>query len=141
MGSDALIDVLFLDTQTMVWLVEGIDRLGRRSRRMIDRSMAQAGVAVATVCFWEITLLVGKRRLVLDVPMEQWRLRVLGLGIQEIALTGDMAIAAAQLDGFHADPADRIIAATAHLLDGTLVTADQRILEWKGSLRRQDATV
>jgi PIN domain nuclease of toxin-antitoxin system len=65
---------------------------------------------------------------------------VLSLGIQEVALTGDVAIAAAQLEGFHADPADRIIAATTSLLDGTLVTADQRILEWKGTLRRQDAT-
>ncbi len=132
--------MLFLDTQAMIWLVEGVDRLGRRSRHVIDRSMAQAGVAVATICFWEMMLLVRKHRLVLDVPVDQWRLRILGLGIQEVALTGDMAIAAAQLDGFHADPADRIIAATANVLDGTLVTADQRILAWKGTLRRQDAT-
>jgi PIN domain nuclease of toxin-antitoxin system len=131
--------VLFLDTQAMIWLVEGIDRLGRRSRRMIDRSMAQAGVAVATICFWETAFLVRKGRIDLDLPVEQWRLRVLGLGIQEVALTGDVAIAAAQLDGFHADPADRIIAATADFLDGMLVTADQRILEWKGTLRRHDA--
>jgi PIN domain nuclease of toxin-antitoxin system len=132
--------MLFLDTQAMVWLVEDVGRLGRRSLRLIDRSMAQAGIAVATICFWEMALLARKRRIVLDIPLERWRLRVLSLGIQEVALTGDVAIAAAQLEGFHADPADRIIAATTSLLDGTLVTADQRILEWKGTLRRQDAT-
>lgn len=133
--------MLFLDTQAVIWLVEGMSRLGRRSRRMIDRSMTQAGVAVATICFWETAFLVRKERIELDVSVEQWRLRVLGLGIQEVVLTGDVAIAAAQLDGFHADPADRIITATASLLDGTLITADQRILEWKGTLRRHDATV
>jgi PIN domain nuclease of toxin-antitoxin system len=132
--------VLFLDTQAMIWLVEGIERLGRRTRRMIDRSMTQAGIGVATICFWETAHLVRKGRIVLDMPVEQWRLRVLGLGVQEVALTGDIAIAAAELDGFHADPADRIIAATANLMDGILVTADQRILEWKGALRRQDAS-
>lgn len=132
--------MLFLDTQAVIWLVEGVDRLGRRSRQMIDRSMKQAGVAVATICFWETALLVRKGRIHFDIPVEQWRLRVLALGIQEIALTGDIAIAAAELGGFHADPSDRIIAATASLMDGTLVTADQRILEWKGTLRRHDAT-
>lgn len=132
--------MLFLDTQAVIWLVEGVDRLGRRSRQMIDRSMKQAGVAVASICFWEAALLVRKGRIQFDMPVEQWRLRVLGLGIQEVALTGDIAIAAAELGGFHADPSDRIIAATASLMDGTLVTADQRILEWKGALRRHDAT-
>ena len=60
-------------------------------------------------------------------------------GLQEIKVDGDIAIAAAQLGDFHDDPADRFIVATASLAGAALITADQRILDWKGTLRRQDA--
>jgi PIN domain nuclease of toxin-antitoxin system len=59
-------------------------------------------------------------------------------GIRELPLTGDAAIAAAGF-GLHGDPADRLIAATAWIADATLVTADERLLEWQHPLRRHDA--
>ncbi|NIM18136.1 MAG: hypothetical protein GTO45_31580 [Candidatus Aminicenantes bacterium] len=34
---------------------------------------------------------------------------------------------------FHGDPADRMIVATARKLDGTLVTFDQKILEYSNN--------
>jgi len=48
-------------------------------------------------------------------------------GIQEAPLTHQIAIASEQIP-LHQDPADRFIAATAQVLDLTLVTADQRLL-------------
>ncbi|HEX2162965.1 MAG TPA: PIN domain nuclease, partial [Thermoanaerobaculia bacterium] len=57
----------------------------------------------------------------------------------ELPLAGDVAVAATQLDGFHADPADRFIVATAQATAATLVTADSRILDWPGRLKRHDA--
>ena len=59
-------------------------------------------------------------------------------GLVEIPVDGDIGIRANRLDDFHADPADRIIVATA-LGGHTLVTADSRILQWGGDLRRVDA--
>lgn len=41
--------------------------------------------------------------------------------------THEIVVAAEQLH-LHADPADRFLAATAQVLDLTLVTADQRLL-------------
>ena len=59
-------------------------------------------------------------------------------GIVELPVDGAIAIRANRLQGFHPDPADRIIAATA--LDGhTLLTADRPILDWPGPLSRLDA--
>jgi len=43
-----------------------------------------------------------------------------------------------ELDAFHADPADRFIAASAIWHRATLLTADQAILNWPGSLERLD---
>jgi PIN domain nuclease of toxin-antitoxin system len=52
-------------------------------------------------------------------------------GTQEAPFTHEIALAARQLP-LHQDPADRIIAATALILDLTLVTADRRLLELTG---------
>jgi hypothetical protein len=47
--------------------------------------------------------------------------------------------AAATLVDFHPDPADRFITATALLHGATLVTADDRILRWSGTLQQHAA--
>ena len=67
-----------------------------------------------------------------------WRRELLGQGLIEIPVDGDIGIRANTLSDFHADPADRIIVATA-LYGHRLVTADERILAWGGSLARLDA--
>ncbi len=84
-------------------------------------------------------MLIAKRRLrSLDSATES-RKRVLDSGVNEIPLTGDIAILAGNLEGLHGDPADRFIIATAMAHDAMLLTADQHLLEWRSRLRRQDA--
>ncbi len=131
--------MLLFDTHALVWLVEGSKELGRRTARRADDALARDGLAVTSISFWEIAMLADRGRIALQPSVDRWRLRVLGLGIQEIPLTGDIAIAAARLSDLHADPADRIIVATGMAEDATLVTADDRILDWSGELKRQDA--
>lgn len=136
MGSQPLI---VIDSHALVWLASGDKRLGRRARAASDRGLGDGKLAVSAVSFWEIALLVAKRRLQLGQPPRAWRQRLLQSGLLEIQVDGEIAIAAAQVGDFHDDPADRFIVATASLMGATLLTADQRILDWKGSLRRQDA--
>jgi PIN domain nuclease of toxin-antitoxin system len=50
-------------------------------------------------------------------------------------------IAAAQLENFHADPADRLMVATVQELGATPLTADEKILAWPGQLDRRDARI
>ena len=128
-----------LDTHALIWVVEGSKRLGRRVSRLADNALAGDGLGVASISFWEIAMLVNRGRMTVDPSVDQWRLRVLGLGVQEIPLTGDIAIAAVGLADLHGDPADRIIVATGVATGATLVTADDRILGWPGTLKRQDA--
>ena len=131
--------MLLLDTHGLIWVVEGSKRLGRRAARLADDALAGDGLGVASISFWEIAMLVNRGRISVDPSVDQWRLRVLGLGVQEVPLTGDIAIAAAGLSDLHGDPADRIIVATGVATSATLVTADDRILAWPGTLKRQDA--
>jgi len=71
--------------------------------------------------------------------VRDWRARLLSLGVLEAVVSADIAVLAAELDGLHGDPIDRIIVATAIVESALLLTADRRILDWPGSMRRQDA--
>ena len=83
-------------------------------------------------------MLVAKGRERFPEDVSNWRRDLLGQGLIEIPVDGDIGIRANALADFHADPADRIIVATA--LNGhRLVTADERILSWPGSIDRLDA--
>ena len=81
---------------------------------------------------------VQKGRVDLGLDLDAWRRDLLDQGVIEIMVDGEIAARAGLLPDVQGDPADRIIIATA--LEGhQLVTADQRILDWPGSMSRLDA--
>ena len=80
-----------------------------------------------------------KKRLERAVDVVQWRQRLLQIGVIEIPVSGTIAIAAARLEDFHRDPWDRMIVATAVTETSSVVTADEEILDWRGTLQRPDA--
>ena len=84
-------------------------------------------------------MLVAKGRFRTPAPVAAWRRDLLKAGLLEIPLAGDIAVAAVELDGFHADPAERFIVATAIQCAATLMTADGQILAWPGQLNRFQA--
>ena len=84
-------------------------------------------------------MLHDKGRLTLLRDIEGWRISLLDDGLNEIPVDGAMGIRANTLTSFHADPADRIIVATA-LQGHQLVTEDHLILAWPGPLNRLRAT-
>jgi PIN domain nuclease of toxin-antitoxin system len=131
--------VILLDTHVLIWLVEGLPELGKKARTMAEQAFTEDGLAVSALSFWEVALLHQKGRIVLTHPIQSWRNQVLELGLQELPVNGDIAIAATTLTHFHADPADRFITATALLSGASLLTADQRILQWKGAVHRLNA--
>jgi len=130
---------ILLDTHVLVWFVEGVDRLGLQSRQKINQAICTDDVKISAISFWEIALLIAKGRLNLSSPLNIWRQAILALPIQEIPLTGEIGILAAELKSFHPDPADRLITATAITMGAVLITADHRILTWVGSVQRQNA--
>ena len=130
---------LVLDTHTLVGLVEGESRLGRKSRELAQAALQSDVLAVSAICFWEIAMLVKSGRLGLAMPTSEWHRGSLNLGILEAPVTGQIGILAEESAGLPGDSADRIITATAIVLNATLLTADQRILNWPVNLTRFDA--
>jgi PIN domain nuclease of toxin-antitoxin system len=131
--------VILLDTHAALWFAMDNGLLGKRSQRTIDRALEDDQLAVSVISFWEITLLIAKRRVRSIDSAAETRDFILRAGIGELPLTGEIAILAGELDSLHGDPADRFIAATAIRHDATLVTADEKLLRWRHSLRRQNA--
>lgn len=131
--------MIVLDTHVLVWLTQGSSDMGAAARDAADRALARNELAVSGITFWEIATLHRKQRLRIMQPLGAFRRDVLSLGVVEYPVTGEIGIEAAMLDDIHPDPADRIIVATASLTRSTLLTADQRILDWAGALHTLDA--
>lgn len=132
---------IILDTNALIWYVDGDNSLGPTARRTVDQSLWEGSLFVSSFSFWEIGMLLGKGRLRMEVSARIWHQTALSLGIEEIPLTGEIGILSTEIEGLPGDPADRIIAATAMTVGGTLVTADSHLLRWDGPLERHDARV
>jgi PIN domain nuclease of toxin-antitoxin system len=130
-----------LDTNALIWTLDDQKELGRRSRREIEQALRDSRLMTSAVSFWEVAMLVAKKRLTLDRPVSRWRLDALRLGITEVQLDGELAVDSVDLTGLHNDPMDRFIAATAIKTKATLITSDRTLLSWDGPLACLDARV
>lgn len=79
-------------------------------------------------------MLEARGRIALGASTQDWIKEALATpGLSTATLTPEIAIDSCHLpDELHKDPADRIIIATARKMQLTLVTRDQRILEYGG---------
>jgi PIN domain nuclease of toxin-antitoxin system len=132
-------EVILFDTHAAIWLVTDNEALGRQSRTLAVTALTNGQLAISAISFWEIALLVAKGRLASLDSAADVRRQIVGSGITELPLTGDIALLAVELKHLHADPADRFIAATAVAHKAILVTADTRLLRWRHQIRRQNA--
>ena len=115
---------LLLDTHIWIWLLHSPERLGSRTHQELGNKANE--LWVSPVSTWEALMLHRKKRLELSPDFLAW-LKQSTPGFHQAAFTYEIVLAAEHLD-IHADPADRFLAATAQVLDLTLVTADQRLL-------------
>ncbi len=123
--------MIVLDTHIWVWWVHAAPELKPWMHKAIVHHESD-GIGISVISCWEIARLVADSRLDLHRPPAEWFAAALSYpGVQLIDLSPDISIEANILPGaFHKDPADRIIVATARLLDCELLTADSRILAY-----------
>lgn len=125
--------MIVLDTHVLIWWVSGSKSLSRTAWRAIRKAIAgDMGVVISSVSVWEIAMLVRKECLVLTMPVEKWLVQVSRIeGVRFMPVDNSVCLLAATLPGtFHKDPADRMIVATARQLSATLLTADQKIIQY-----------
>jgi PIN domain nuclease of toxin-antitoxin system len=130
------VEPLLLDTHIWFWLAEGTP--GKLSPTCLKKIRAASGsgeLLISVISVWEVANLDAKKRVLLSLDCHEWvRQALRGPVIELVDLSPEIAIDSTRLpEGFHADPADRILIATARNRNAILVTADRAILEYSRS--------
>jgi len=115
---------LLLDTHIWLWSLSEPRRVGRGV--LVHLKNQDNELWLSPMSTYEALTLYYKGRFEIDGDLSEWLARAIA-GTREAPLTHEIALVARQLS-MHQDPADRILAATAEVLDLTLVTADERLL-------------
>ncbi len=124
--------MIVLDTHIWIWWVNDSPRLTEQHKQWIKDYQSQ-GLGISVISCWEVAKLVEKNRLILSIPVNEWLQKALAYpGVQLLNLTVPIIVQSTQLTGFHNDPADQIIVATAKVYDCLLLTADGKILNYAG---------
>ena len=131
--------MLLIDTHVLIWLKDKPNHIGIEAASRLESAMAAGEVWLSAISFWEIGMLVRRRKIEITVPLARWRAELAARTIVEIPIDGLTAAQAGELDWEHGDPADRIIVATAMRLGLSLLTADRKILSWRGPVNLIDA--
>jgi len=122
-----------LDTHVWIWMVNGEEQIRKsRTLKTVMDASEKGRVGVSVISVWEIGLLVRKGRLSLLDGARHWvRAALSDDNIGLMPISDDIALRCNELPGeFHGDPADRILVATAAVMNLILITRDQRILDY-----------
>lgn len=115
-----------------VWSQLEPERLGHETQCILmDMKYSLYLSSVSTL---EFARLVQGGRVVLETTVADWVRRAISqLSLKTVKLSHSHAIESYALPPpFHRDPADRMLVATARLEGLTMLTADQRILDYPG---------
>ncbi len=117
-----------LDTHTLIWALEAPEQLPAPIQALLS-DPANLPFGVAAITPWEIAMLASRGRLQLGRPVSDWLAAALNPNfVSLLPLLPPIAVDSCTLPGsFHADPADRMIVATARHHGLTLLTADAAI--------------
>jgi len=130
-------ETLVLDTHVWIWLVTDAPELDAAVAVTIGDAARTGSVLVPAIAAWEVAMLARRGRIALAEPAALWVTRALAApGLALAPLTPEIAVEscnlpdAADSGAVLADPADRMIVATARIMDGRIVTRDRRILAY-----------
>ena len=123
--------MIVLDTHVWIWSTLDTERLSDAQRRVIQENEGDS-IGVSAISCWEIAKLCEYRRLELPVELSEWFVTALSYpGVSLLGITPEVAVESTRLPGgFHRDPADQIIVATARVHGCDLVTSDKRIVKY-----------
>lgn len=128
---------LLLDTNVLLRLTIASDEISESFKQLVESGLESGGIAVSAITFVETTRLHHHGRIDLGCHPGVWRRERLRSGLWEIPIGGEIAVESVLLmnTGFHNDPADQLIVATAMLAGLRLATTDRKIIDWAHQTR------
>lgn len=124
--------MLTLDTNVLIGVTLDDDRIGSSFRAEVDRLASERKLAVSSAVILEMVRLDRGGAVSLGMPPLEWCRSLLQAGIVDIPIDYRIAAEAMLLEerGFHPDPMDQVIAATAIVCGHELATLDEDITAW-----------
>ena len=123
---------LLLDTHILIWSLTKSDELSSEVKEAIKLAKANKNLYLSSISLWEIAMLAQKQRISVYRRIADFLQTIENIrGLNILQITANIAAESVTLPGdIHNDPADRIIIASCREISATLVTRDQKILEW-----------
>ena len=117
---------LLLDTHIWLWSLLEPENLTKRVVRALKSTRNE--LWLSPISTWEFLILVEKGRVILELEAHAWLADATKRApMREAPITHEIARESRPVNLPHQDPPDRFLAATAKVLDLTLVTADKRL--------------
>jgi len=119
------------DTHIIIWNALSPEKLSKNARQQFDDANESDGIIFCDISLWEISMLIEKKRLVIDAPfLEFIDLIKFTTNYTFKPILPEIADLSAQLSTvINSDPADRLIAATSLYLNTPLITADKNLIQ------------
>ena len=118
---------------THVWIKRA---LGEPVPPLVDQTLIRHAetLALADISLWEAAKLVELGRLQLSIPLPEFFRLAITPELTVLPVTPAIAerVTALEASGFHKDPADQLIVATALVHGLRLISDDARIRQWGG---------
>ena len=123
--------MILLDTHVWWWILSEPERVSEKVHDIIQSTRPKER-AIASISIWEFAMMASRGRIQLSISPKKWiDYAVNKTGLQVLELNGKIAVESCNLPGnFHKDPADRIIVATARIHEATLITKDQKMIDY-----------
>lgn len=109
---------LLLDTDALLWLLAGDERLGLTTRSHIEHAES---LTVSVASLWEIAIKVSLGKL---APIPALHAAIRDLGFERLAITDAHLLALERLPLVHRDPFDRLLISQALVEGLSVATAD-----------------
>jgi len=118
--------VIVLDTHALLWWALDPDKLSAGATETVATMEREGGFA-SSISIWELGVKVKNRKLGLPLPIDELSRRIERGGVELLPVDSNTWLRSLSLSWDHADPADRVIVATALIKGLPLLTGDQAI--------------
>ena len=121
-----------LDTNIWLWMVDDPRRIPDHIRSIVSNAESYP-LCLSAISVWEVAKKVSLGKLEMSIPIRDWVMKATRSPfIALVPLSVDVSLESTVLSGdFHRDPADQMIVATARCFDLTLLTTDQKIIDYE----------
>jgi PIN domain nuclease of toxin-antitoxin system len=116
---------LFLDTHSLIWFLNGDEKLSDKAKSAIEDSANSKIVSIASI--WEIAIKISLNKFRFSKGFKHFLDMVEDNGFEILPITFEHALELSTLEYIHRDPFDRLLIAQCKSENLVIVTKDDNI--------------